>query len=165
MTIGVLFVCTANVCRSPTAAGVFRTMARNAGLEAAFSISSAGTSNVHEGEPPTPLAVEVAAERGYDIATGQRAHPVTKEDIAAADLVLAMDRSHLADLRWIAPRDRMDRLQLFTRFGPMPSITDVRDPFGGAREDYEGTLSLIEAVCKGLLAALTPQARRDVGAD
>jgi protein-tyrosine phosphatase len=161
MTIGVLFVCTANICRSPTAAGVFRTMARRAGLEAAFAVSSAGTSNVHEGEPPSPLAVEVAAERGYDIAGG-RAHAVTKEDIAAADFVLAMDRSHLADLRWIAPRDRVGTLQLFTSFGPMPSITDVQDPYGGSRDDYERTLSLIEAVCKGLLAKLTPQAQNEI---
>jgi protein-tyrosine phosphatase len=158
MTIKVLFVCTANVCRSPTAEGVFRTLAERAGLGDAFSVASAGTSNVRAGQAPTPLAVEVAARRGYDISR-QVSHAVTKEDIAAADYVLAMDRGHLADLRWMAPRDRLDRLQLFTRFGPMPTITDVQDPFGGTPQDYERTLDLIEAGCKGLLKALTPEAQ------
>src|SRR5215471_15663869 len=111
MTIGVLFVCTANICRSPTAEGVFRTLVQRAGLEQAFSIASAGTSNVQAGQPPSPLAVEAAARRGYDI-SHHNAHAVTKDDIAAADYVLAMDRGHLADLRWMAPRDKVDNLQL-----------------------------------------------------
>ncbi len=158
MTIGILFVCTANLCRSPMAEGVFRTMARNAGLEAAFTISSAGTSNIHAGEAPTQLAIETAARRGYDI-SGQRSRPVTKEDIAGASLVLAMDRSHMADLRWLAPRDRPERLVMFTKFGPMPGILDVQDPYGGTPQDYERALDLIVACCKGLLVALTPMAR------
>jgi protein-tyrosine phosphatase len=158
MTIGVLFVCTANICRSPTAEGVFRTLARRAGLESAFSIASAGTANIHVGAAPSPAAVEAAARRGYDIAD-QRARLVTKEDIARADYVLAMDRSHMADLRWIAPRDKTHLLQMFTKFGPMPSILDVQDPYGGTEQDYERALDLIEACCKGLLVALTPEAK------
>ena len=85
MTIGVLFVCTANICRSPMAEGVFRTLARRAGLAEAFKIASAGTTSGHAGEAPTPAAIEAAARRGYDIA-GQRSRPVTKEDIAAASM-------------------------------------------------------------------------------
>lgn len=163
MTIGILFVCTANICRSPMAEGVFRTLARNAGLEPAFSIASAGTANIHVGEPPTPAAIEAAARRGYDIAE-QRARQVTKEDIVRADYVLAMDRSHMADLRWMAPRDdKTDRLQMFTKFGPMPGIIDVQDPYGGTQQDYERALDLIVAGCKGLLVALTPQAKAKVG--
>ena len=162
MTIGILFVCTANICRSPMAEGVFRALARRAGLEAAFTIRSAGTSNSHAGEPPSPLAIEAAAARGYDI-SGLRAHQVTKEDIAAADHVLAMDRGHMADLRWMAPRDKAASLQMFTKFGPMPGILDVQDPYGGSRQDYERALDLIEAGCKGLLAALTPAAKAKAG--
>ena len=158
MTIGVLFVCTANICRSPMAEGVFRTLAQRAGLAAAFTVASAGTSNIHAGEAPTPAGVEAASRRGYDIAH-QRSHAVTKEDLARADYVLAMDRSHLADLRWMAPRDKAQCLQMFTKFGPMPGILDVQDPYGGTQQDYERALDLIEAGCKGLLAALTSEAR------
>lgn len=159
MTIGILFVCTANICRSPMAEGVFRTLARRASLESAFTITSAGTADIHVGEPPTPAAIEAAARRGYDIA-GQRARLVSKEDIARADYVLAMDRSHMADLRWMAPRDdKTHRLHMFTKFSPMPTILDVQDPYGGTEQDYERALDLIEAGCKGLLVALTPDAK------
>ncbi len=158
MLIGVLFVCTANICRSPMAEGVFRTLARRAGLEQVFTIASAGTTGAHAGETPTPAAVAAAARRGYDI-SGQRSRAVTKDDIARADYVLAMDRSHMADLRWMAPRDRIDRLHMFTKFGPLPGIVDVRDPYGGTQQDYERALDLIEAGCIGLLTALTPEAK------
>jgi protein-tyrosine phosphatase len=158
MTISVLFVCTANICRSPMAEGVFRTLAHRAGLEGAFSVSSAGTTGLHAGEAPTPAAVAAAARRGYDIA-GQRSRALTREDIAAADYVLAMDRSHMAELRWLVPRDKAGNLQMFTRFGPMPGILDVQDPYGGTQQDYERALDLIEAGCKGLLAALTEEAK------
>lgn len=162
MTIGILFVCTANICRSPMAEGVFRTMARTAGLESAFRISSAGTSGSHVGEPPTGFAIDAAARRGYDIAA-QRARQVTREDLGQFAHVLAMDRSHLAELRWMAPRDSTVDLQLLTSFGPMPSILDIRDPYGGDEQDYERALDLIVVSCKGLLAAFTPAARAQVG--
>ena len=97
MTIGVLFVCTGNICRSPTAEGVFRSMARDAGFEAAFTIDSAGTYGGHAGEPPSRLAIEAAARRGYDI-SGLRARRWLAADIARFDHVLAMDRGHLASI-------------------------------------------------------------------
>ena len=98
MTIGVLFVCTANICRSPMAEGVFRSMAGRAGLDAAFTVDSAGTFGSHAGEPPALPAIKTAARRGYDIAS-LRARQVVAADIARFDLVLAMDRGHLARLR------------------------------------------------------------------
>jgi protein-tyrosine phosphatase len=151
MTIGVLFVCTGNICRSPMAEGVFRSMARQAGLESAFTVDSAGTYGGHAGEPPSRLAIEAAARRGYDI-SGLRARPVVAADIARFDHVLAMDRGHMAALRRLAPRALVGRLQMF-------AATDVADPYGGTERDYERALDAIEAGCRDLLATLTPEAK------
>jgi protein-tyrosine phosphatase len=154
MTIGVLFVCTGNICRSPMAEGVFRSMARRAGLDSAFTVDSAGTYDGHAGEPPSRLALQAAARRGYDI-SGLRARPVMAADIARFDHVLAMDRRHLAALRRLAPRGLTERPQMFT-------TVDVADPYGGTEQDYERALDLIEAGCKGLLETLTSEAKAQI---
>ena len=157
MTIGVLFVCTGNICRSPMAEGVFRSMARQAGLESAFTVDSAGTYGGHAGEPPSRLAIEAAARRGYDI-SGLRARPVVAADIARFDHVLAMDRGHLAELRRLAPLGLTERPQMF-------ASVDVADPYGGTERDYERALDVIETGCKSLLEALTPEAKAKAKAD
>src|SRR5262245_2763453 len=155
MTIGILFVCTANICRSPMAEGVFRTMVRRAGLTDQFIVASAGTSNMHAGQPPTPQAVQAAKLRGYDI-SAQRSRALTNEDLEKFTLSLAMDRSHLAAMRWMAPRAVADRPQMFMKFAPQVGVLEVADPYGGPPRGYEAALDLIEAGCKGLLDNLTP---------
>jgi low molecular weight protein-tyrosine phosphatase len=155
MTIGVLFVCTGNICRSPTAVGVFRAMARRAGLADAFQIDSAGTSVGHVGQTASPLAIEAAKRRGYDL-SDHRARPLTNEDIERFDYPLAMDRSHLAVMRWMAPRSLLERPQMFLAFSDDARSPDVPDPFGGRARDYERALDLIEKGCTGLLATLIP---------
>ena len=151
MTIGVLFVCTGNICRSPMAEGTFRSMARHAGLESAFTIDSAGTYDGHAGAPPSPAAIRAAARRGYDI-TGLRARPLVAADIARFDHVLAMDRGHMNLLRRLAPRALIERLRMFAG-------TEVADPYGGSEQDYERALDAIEAGCRDLLTALAAEAR------
>ena len=151
MTIGILFVCTGNICRSPMAEGVFRSMARGAGLESAFTIDSAGTYGGHAGEPQSRPAIKAAARRGYDI-SGLRARPLVAADIARFDHVLAMDRGHMAVLRGLAPRGLIGRLQMFAR-------ADVADPYGGSERDYERALDAIEAGCMSRLEALMPVAK------
>jgi protein-tyrosine phosphatase len=159
MTIGIVFVCTSNICRSPMAEGVFRSMARRAGLASAFTVDSAGTFDGYVGQPPARLAIKAAALRGHDIA-GLRARQVVEADIVRFEYVLAMDRCHLADLRWIAPRTLFERLQLFTSFDPSSRAVDVTDPYGGPMGDYEQALDVIEAACDGLLKALMPLTER-----
>jgi len=161
MTIGILFVCTANLCRSPTAEGVFRSLATKAGLAEAFEIDSAGTGASHVGQPPTPAAIDVAAARGYDI-SGIRARQITGEDIEHFDYVLGMTRGHLAEMRWLAPRDLADKPQLLMNYAPPLGILDIPDPFGGTTDDYERAIGMIESATRGLLARLTPQVKRAI---
>ena len=161
MTIGILFVCTANLCRSPTAEGVFRSLATKAGLVEAFEIDSAGTGASHVGQPPTPAAIDVAAARGYDI-SGIRARQITGEDIERFDYVLGMTRGHLAEMRWLAPRDLADKPQLLMNYAPPLGILDIPDPFGGTTDDYERAIGMIESATRGLLARLTPQVKRAI---
>ena len=149
MAIGVLFVCTGNICRSPTAAGVFRAMARKAGMEHEFTIDSAGTFDGHAGNPASMLAIETAKLRGYDI-TDHRAKLLTIDLLKQFDLPIAMDRSHLAALRWMVPRDRQDIPTLLMRFAPELNLDEVADPFGGPAAGYDQALDLIEAGCRGL---------------
>lgn len=163
MTIRVLFVCTANICRSPMAKGVFRTMVQRAGLEHVFEIDSAGTYDGHVGQPASLLARETAARRGYDI-SDHRARLLKNEDIEHFDLALAMDRTHLAAMRWLAPRGKMDRPQMFMTFAPQFGVKEVADPYGGPARGYEQALDMIEAGCKGLLEALKPAVEKATSA-
>ena len=161
MTIKVLFVCTANLCRSPMAEGVFRAMVGRAGLAEAFEIASAGTSDKFVGKPPVPAAIEIAASRGYDI-SDIRARQVVGDDIAYFDYPLAMDSSHLVDMRWLAPRALTTKPKMFLSFAPPMGVIDVLDPMGGPKSGFERALSLIEAGCKGLLDRLTPSIKKAI---
>jgi protein-tyrosine phosphatase len=161
MTTKVLFVCTANLCRSPMAEGVFRVLVARAGLAADFEIDSAGTSDQFAGRPPAPEAIEMAASHGYDI-SDIRSRQVTAEDIARFDYPLAMEASHLVEMRWLAPRALAGKPKMFLSFAPPIGVMDVLDPMGGPKADFALALNLIEAGCRGLLAELTPSARRAI---
>lgn len=158
MPIRILFVCTANICRSPMAKGVLRKLVRREGFEQAFEIDSAGTHG-HVGQPAAMLARETMTRRGYDI-SDHIAREVTAEDVAHFDFSLAMDRSHLAALRWLAPSGKMDRPQLFLKFAPDIGVLEVDDPYGGPASGYEAALDLIESGCLGLVSLLRPAAEK-----
>jgi protein-tyrosine phosphatase len=153
MTIGVLFVCTGNICRSPTAEGVFRTLVEREGLSDKFFIDSAGTYDGHQGSGPSPLAVEAAARRGYDL-SAIRSRPLVAEDLERFDYPLAMDRGHLAALRRMSPISFLERPRMFLEFAPELGLRDVADPYGLGRDDYERMLDVVEIGCRGLLAGL-----------
>jgi protein-tyrosine phosphatase len=150
MAIGVLFVCTGNICRSPTAAGVFRAMARRAGMAHEFVIDSAGTFEGQVGQPASPPAIETARLRGYDLGD-HRAKLLTTELLQKFDLPVAMDRSHLAALRWMMPRGREAVPTLLMKFAPRFAIDEVPDPYGGPPTGYGQAFDMIEQACTGLL--------------
>jgi protein-tyrosine phosphatase len=148
--IGVLFVCTGNICRSPTAEGVLRHQAKLAGLEDRLSIDSAGTHSYHVGEPPDKRSIAAARRRGVDLST-LRARKVAKQDFEQFDYVLALDRGHFDLLRADCPPSHVARLSLF--LGHLgEDLHDVPDPYYGNSRDFEHALDLIERGCAALLA-------------
>lgn len=147
----VLFVCTGNICRSPTAEGVFRALVEREGLGDRIAVASAGVASYHVGEAPDPRSVEAAGRRGVDL-SGQRARRVAVSDFAEYDMILAMDRGHMASLKRIAPPGGDARLSMFLSWAEGVPHEDVPDPYYGAGRGFEDVLDMIEAGSQGLLA-------------
>lgn len=148
----VLFVCTGNICRSPTAEGVFRARLRRADLSDHVSTDSAGTHGYHIGEPPDPRSIRHAAARGIDL-SDLRARKIDPADFVRFDLILAMDRGHLAQLARIGPPGSRGKLAMFMDFVDGPARgRDVPDPYYGHADHFDEVLDLVEAGAEGLLA-------------
>jgi protein-tyrosine phosphatase len=141
----ILFVCTGNICRSPTAEGVLRSLGKEAGVE--LHIESAGTGDWHIGHPPDERSQHHALKRGYDL-SAQRARQVRMEDFDAFDMILAMDRSHLRALQKLAPARHHAKIRLFVEG------RDVPDPYYGGPDGFDKVLDLVEAQCRRLLQEL-----------
>jgi protein-tyrosine phosphatase len=150
--ISVLFVCTGNICRSPTAEGVFRHCVEKAGLTARIVSDSAGTHDYHVGEPPDPRAQAAARRRGYELGE-LRARRVRREDFELFDYVLAMDEANLSQLERLCPRKHTHKLKLFLEFGD-GSPREVPDPYYGGPEGFERVLDLVERAAQRLLRHL-----------
>ena len=152
-SIGILFVCTGNICRSPTAEGVLRARAREQGLERHLTIDSAGTHGYHVGEPPDRRAIAHAAKRNVDIAS-LRGRQVAAGDFARFEYIVAMDRGHRAWLLRQAPEIARRRIRLYLDFAPELALSDVPDPYYEAARDFERVLDLTEVVSEKLLAQI-----------
>lgn len=139
-----------NICRSPSAEGIFRRLVESEGLEGNIGVDSAGTHAYHTGEPPDPRSREAARRRGIDIGR-QRARRAHAVDFSRFDYIIAMDRENYAALAAICPPGEEHRLKLFLDFAPELGRRDVPDPYFGGTGSFEVVLDLIEAAAKGLL--------------
>jgi protein-tyrosine phosphatase len=149
----VLFVCLGNICRSPTAEGVLRSLAALEAPELRLEIDSAGTADYHLGAAPDPRSQRAALKRGIDI-SGLRARQVSEDDFERFDLILAMDRQNLRALQVVKPRKARTSPKLFLDYAPQLGLRDVPDPYYGDAAAFEEVLDLATAASRGLLAAL-----------
>lgn len=141
--IRVLFVCTGNICRSPTAEGLARQLASSMGVADRFEFDSAGTHAYHVGEAPDSRARKAAKARGYDL-SALRARLVEPADFERFDLILAMDRSHLTHLRRLCPAPLAHKIDLFLNQSRQYAGQDLHDPYYGDAEDFETVLDQCE---------------------
>jgi protein-tyrosine phosphatase len=150
--IRVLFVCMGNICRSPTAQGVFEKLVAEAGLAHAIVADSAGTIDEHAGEAPDRRTQRAALARGIDIAH-LRARKARPEDFLDFDIIVAMDKGNLRTLAHMTGTRGREKLRLFLEFAPHLGES-VPDPYYGGMEGFERVLDLCEAAARGLLAHL-----------
>jgi len=146
----VLFVCLGNICRSPTADGIFRQLVAREKLEQKILVDSAGTGDWHIGKAPDSRTVAAAHQRGYDLSI-LRARQVNTKDFAEFDYVLAMDKSNLLDLQRMKPSTYTGHLGLFLEFGVRGDYHEVPDPYYGGNDGFELVLDLVEDAAQGLL--------------
>lgn len=146
----VLFLCMGNICRSPTAHGVFRQLVLNQGLQGQITVDSAGTHNYHPGEPPDKRSQKNAKRRGYEL-SDLRARQISHDDYARHDLLLAMDWDNLALAEQRCPEEYRHKLRRLTEFCKKYDAPVVPDPYYGGHEGFEQVLDLIEDACEGLI--------------
>jgi protein-tyrosine phosphatase len=156
--VSVLFVCMGNICRSPTAEGVFRKVVSEAELEAEIHIDSAGTHAYHVNQPPDRRALAAAERRGI-LLDNILARRVVAEDFDRFDYILAMDEDNLMILRENAPEYCQSKIRLFLEFSDSAPVLEVPDPYYGGSSGFERVLDLVETASEGLLETLIREHR------
>lgn len=152
----VLFVCMGNICRSPTAHGVFRHKVQQSGLGEWVTVDSAGTHNYHPGKPPDARSQHHANLRGYDL-SDLRARQLQAHDFGQYDLVLAMDWDNLALAQDLCPPEHQRKVRRLTEFCQQYNNPIVPDPYYGGTDGFEEVLDLVEDACEGLLRHVQQQ--------
>ncbi len=152
-----LFVCSGNICRSPLAEAIFRSLAQDAGLGGRFELDSAGTHGYHEGELADPRTRRVGQRHGVKVTSIAR--EIDTDDLERFDLVVAMDRGHLRQLESMASAAQRAKLRLIRDFDPGGPGRDVPDPYYGGEAGFEQVYTILDAACRGLLEHLKRDAR------
>lgn len=155
----ILFVCMGNICRSPTAEGVFRRLLAERQLESLIEVDSAGTHGYHVGEPPDPRSIEAARRRGVDLSR-LRARIVERHDVDRFDLIVAMDEQNLGELQSLFDRSQHHRLALMMSYAPHTGRSAVPDPYYGGPTGFEEVLDLLEQAADGLLTEVLRRSGR-----
>ncbi len=150
---GVLFVCMGNICRSPTAEGVFRHQVETSGLAPSVHVDSAGTHDYHVGKAPDSRAQAAARRRGYDLSR-QKARVLTVGDFDRFDYILCMDRSNLDVAQRLQPSAFAGYLGLFLDFAPWVETREVPDPYYGGPAGFDRVLDMVEEGAKSLIAEI-----------
>ena len=148
--VSVLVVCTGNICRSPTGEGVLRHLAEKRGLGEKVRVASAGTHDYHVGECPDPRTVKHAKRRGYDL-SAQRAQQLSPDHFREFDYILAMDETHVRQLKRLSPPEHTAKVRLFMEFAGQGAPREVPDPYYGGAQGFERVLDLVEQASRGLL--------------
>jgi len=156
--IRVLMVCMGNICRSPTAEGVFRGLLEGDGLANLVEVDSAGTHGFHVGHPPDARAQEAAGRRGIDL-SALRARQVEAYDFEAFDYIVAMDEANYGILVAEAPPTAQGRIYRFLDFAPAREEQEVPDPYYGGHDGFEYVLDLVEEAARGLLTEIRQRHR------
>jgi protein-tyrosine phosphatase len=151
--IAVLFVCTANICRSPTAEAMFRSKAEKAGILEQLHIDSAATHDYKIGQAPDTRSQEVARKRGYDMST-LRARLVSRADLEQFDFISAMDIKNLTILHRLGEPDLWQKPKLMMSYSRAYKAKEVPDPYGGPAEGFDLALDMLESATDGLLVAV-----------
>ncbi len=146
----VLFVCMGNICRSPTAEGVFRHVVKQHNLQDQISIDSAGTHAYHIGESPDSRSQSTALSRGINL-SAQRARKAVAEDFERFDYVIAMDRSNYEDLKQLGQGANLSKLHLFMSFAKAWDNDEVPDPYYGGANGFEEVFDMVQSASEGLL--------------
>jgi protein-tyrosine phosphatase len=151
--VRVLFVCMGNICRSPTAHGVFQKLVDDAGLSEKIYVDSAGTHAYHTSEPPDPRSCATALARGVDL-NPLRARPVDSSDFVTFDYIVAMDQQNLSNLHGRCPEEHHNKLGLLLPYAPTLGEREVPDPYYGGRKGFERVFDLVDEGCRALFVAV-----------
>lgn len=149
-TVRILFVCLGNICRSPTAHGVFLKRLADAGLSVSVEVDSCGTAGWHVGKSPDPRAIAAAAERGYDLSQ-LRARQFCPTDLGHYDYVLTMDHNNLSEIAGHGYEGARGRPELFLNYASRNDTDEVPDPYYGGQDGFGRVLDLIENASDGLI--------------